>query len=126
MPATVFRRGLLLKPNMSADAMNFDDDSYVDVNSLPLKPPQPLVLPEKPVRRSWHPVMWDDGNQAVAQPIEGKIHTPSKEFPHKKQIRNIRRLIAEGKVKPTSETLIFFLCNKFAISEERQARMLDN
>ncbi|XP_047510334.1 uncharacterized protein LOC125053148 [Pieris napi] len=110
---------------MSADYLNYDDVSDIDVNSLPLKPPQALIPPEKAIRRTWHPVMWDDGSQPGDQPI-GEAHPPSKEFPHKKQIRNIRRLIAEGKVKPTSETLIFFLCNKFAISEERQARMRDS
>lgn len=47
----------------------------------------------------------------------------SQEYPHKQRIRNLRRLIADGKVKPTSETLIFFLCNKFAISDERQTKV---
>ncbi|CAH2259328.1 jg10048 [Pararge aegeria aegeria] len=47
----------------------------------------------------------------------------SREYPHKQRIRNLKRLIAEGKVKPSSETVIFFLCNKFAISEERQTKL---
>lgn len=42
------------------------------------------------------------------------------EYPHTQRIRNLRRLIAEGKVKPESETLIFFLCNKFAVSDDRR------
>lgn len=48
----------------------------------------------------------------------------SKEYPHKQRIRNLKRLIADGKVKPTPETLIFFLCNKFAVSDERQAKLV--
>lgn len=47
----------------------------------------------------------------------------SREYPHKQRIRNLRKLIADGKVKPTSETLIFFLCNKFTVSDERQTKM---
>lgn len=47
----------------------------------------------------------------------------SHEYPHKQRIRNLRRLIADGKIKPTSETLIFFLCNKFAVSDERQNKI---
>lgn len=35
------------------------EGEYVDVRSLPLKPPQPLLQPQQPVRRPWHPVMWD-------------------------------------------------------------------
>ncbi|XP_045490900.1 uncharacterized protein LOC123690858 [Colias croceus] len=108
---------------MSGEAISYDDVSYVDVHSLPLRPPQPLVPPEKAVRRSWHPVMWDEANHE-GQPVkEDEEEQKTKEYPHKKQIRNIKRLVAEGKIKPTSESLIFFLCNKFAISEERQAKM---
>ncbi|XP_038215199.1 uncharacterized protein LOC119834780 [Zerene cesonia] len=108
---------------MSGEAISYDDVSYVDVNALPLKPPQPFVPPDKAVRRAWHPVMWDDSNQEDQSVKEDEEEQKSKEYPHKKQIRNIKRLVAEGKLKPTPETLIFFLCNKFAISEERQAKM---
>ncbi|XP_072943980.1 uncharacterized protein [Epargyreus clarus] len=109
---------------MEAKIVTYDDDEqYVDVSSLPLKPPQPQLPPEKPARRPWHPVMWDNtimGYPIQPPPEEDKPVTPSKEYPHKQRIRNLRRLIAQGKVHPTPETLIFFLCNKFAISDERQ------
>ncbi|KAM3963447.1 uncharacterized protein ACR2FA_002386 [Aphomia sociella] len=111
---------------MSKQAVEFDDEDYVDVRSLPLKPPQPALLPERPVRRPWHPVMWDDsiaGKPVTDQPQEEEQQTVSHEYPHKQRIRNLRRLIAEGKVNPTSETLIFFLCNKFAVSDERQGKI---
>lgn len=103
------------------------DEEYVDVNSLPLKPPRPLLAPERAVRRPWHPVMWDNSitglpTQDQLEKDEPQVH--SSEYPHKQRIRNLRRLIAEGKVKPTPETLIFFLCNKFAVSDDRQARVL--
>lgn len=48
---------------------------------------------------------------------------PGGEYPHKQRIRNLRRLIEQGKVKPTSETLIFFLCNKFAVSDDRESKV---
>lgn len=107
--------------------MNLQDleEEYVDVRTLPLRPPQPLVPPQRPVRRPWHPVMWDDSANTTPPPeqneSEGSMEV-SREYPHKQRIRNLRRLIAEGKVKPTSETLIFFLCNKFASSDERRQR----
>ncbi|OWR45029.1 hypothetical protein KGM_206072 [Danaus plexippus plexippus] len=113
--------------------MNQDKDEYeeeyVDVRSLPLRPPQPLVQPEKAVRRPWHPVMYNHTTSAIATKDQDEndendnSRLGSKEFPHSQRIRNLKRLIAEGKVKPEAETLIFFLCNKFAISEERQARI---
>ncbi|CAK1581910.1 unnamed protein product [Parnassius mnemosyne] len=100
-----------------------DDEETVDVRSLPLKPPQRLQPPEKPVRRAWHPIMWDEkkdiapnNNQMEQEQLQ------SNEYPHTKRIRNLRRLIAEGKVKPESETLIFFLCNKFAVSDDRRKK----
>lgn len=50
--------------------MNQDKDEYeeeyVDVRSLPLRPPQPLVQPEKAVRRPWHPVMYNHTTSAIA------------------------------------------------------------
>ncbi|XP_045445483.1 uncharacterized protein LOC123653538 [Melitaea cinxia] len=104
----------------------FEAEQYVDVRSLPLKPPQPALKPEKAVRRPWHPVMWDNSDAEVLTKdpeMEQKESSRTKEYPHKQRMRNLRRLIAEGKVKPTSETLIFFLCNKFAISEERQSKL---
>ncbi|KOB75609.1 putative type 1 pili usher protein [Operophtera brumata] len=105
-----------------------DEEVYVDVRSLPLKPPQPLAAPERPVRRCWHPVMWDDSITGVVTPVEThedeeENNGMSREYPHKQRIRNLRKLIADGKVKPTSETLIFFLCNKFTVSDERQTKM---
>ncbi|XP_075969593.1 uncharacterized protein LOC142972394 [Anticarsia gemmatalis] len=100
----------------------YADEDYVDVRTLPLKPPQPLVPPERPVRRPWHPVMWDSSIIGIPPPEDKDADEPqsaSREYPHKQRIRNLRRLIAAGKVKPTSETLIFFLCNKFAASDDR-------
>ncbi|XP_059054327.1 uncharacterized protein LOC131848468 [Achroia grisella] len=112
---------------MSKQAIEFEDEEYVDVRSLPLKPPQPALLPERPLRRPWHPVMWDDsiaGKPATTDQLQTEQQQiVSHEYPHKQRIRNLRRLIAEGKVNPTSETLIFFLCNKFAVSEERQNKV---
>ncbi|RVE48171.1 hypothetical protein evm_007231 [Chilo suppressalis] len=105
---------------------DMEEDVYVDVNALPLRPPQPLLPAEKPVRRPWHPVMWDSSIIGVPPPEPTEAEVPSHgshEYPHKQRIRNLRRLIADGKVKPTSETLIFFLCNKFAVSEERQSKI---
>ncbi|KAG7307610.1 hypothetical protein JYU34_007832 [Plutella xylostella] len=108
----------------SPDPAEYNEETYVDVRSLPLKPPQPQVTPDKAVRRPWHPVMWDDSILGITPPPknddddEFKV-TPSREYPHKQRIRNLRRLIANGKIKPTSETLIFFLCNKFAVSDDR-------
>lgn len=55
---------------MQAEQVEVDEEVYVDVRSLPLKPPQPLVLPERPVRRCWHPVMWDDSITGVVTPVE--------------------------------------------------------
>ena len=43
------------------------EEEYVDVRSLPLRPPQPAAPPEKASRRVWHPVMWDS---AVPAPLE--------------------------------------------------------
>ncbi|XP_013186572.1 uncharacterized protein LOC106131874 [Amyelois transitella] len=108
--------------------IEYEEDQYVDVNKLPLKPPQPQLPPERSHRRPWHPVMWDDsitGGLAPDQTLtaEQQNQPTSHEYPHKQRIRNLRRLIADGKVKPTSETLIFFLCNKFAVSEERQEKI---
>ncbi|XP_050664567.1 uncharacterized protein LOC126965143 [Leptidea sinapis] len=112
---------------MSAEGITYyDEEDYVDVRSLPLRPPQKQLPAEKASRRVWHPVMWDDGQTEQHTDSKQEIQTSSKEYPHKKQIRNIKRLVAEGKVKPTQESLIFFLCNKFAISEERQSRMASN
>ncbi|CAH2086470.1 unnamed protein product [Euphydryas editha] len=111
---------------MNRETEEFEEEEYVDVHSLPLKPPQPALKPEKAVRRPWHPVMWDHSDNEIPtknQELEQKELSRTKEYPHKQRIRNLRRLIAEGKVKPTSETLIFFLCNKFAISEERQSKL---
>ena len=108
------------------EVLPVEEDEYVDVRSLPLKPPQPLVPAEKPVRRPWHPVMWDSSIIGIPPPDHSQDDQPqqvSHEYPHKQRIRNLRRLIADGKVKPTSETLIFFLCNKFAVSDERQDKM---
>ncbi|CAH2073939.1 unnamed protein product, partial [Iphiclides podalirius] len=100
-----------------------DDEETVDVRSLPLKPPQPFIPPEKPVRRSWHPVMWDDHKDiSVNNSQKEEERLSSHEYPHTQRIRNLRRLIAEGKVKPESETLIFFLCNKFAVSDDRRKK----
>ncbi|CAH0720833.1 unnamed protein product, partial [Brenthis ino] len=108
---------------------SFEEDEYVDVRSLPLRPPRRALPPEKASRRPWHPVMWEDAApDAPAEPSEDQEQSGqkrSKEYPHKQRIRNLKRLIAEGKVKPSSETLIFFLCNKFAISEERQSKMFE-
>ncbi|XP_021202744.2 uncharacterized protein LOC114251212 [Bombyx mandarina] len=101
------------------------DDVYVDVRSLPLKPPQPQLPPERAVRRPWHPVMWDSSIIGIPPPdvpVNDESQPKSREYPHKQRIRNLRRLIAEGKVNPTPETLIFFLCNKFAISDERKIK----
>ncbi|XP_068630091.1 uncharacterized protein [Battus philenor] len=99
-----------------------DDEVVVDVRTLPLKPPQPLLPPEKPIRRPWHPVMWDDHKTAHSTSNMEQQQMSPNEYPHTQRIRNIRRLIAEGKVKPESETLIFFLCNKFAVSEDRRKK----
>ncbi|KAF9802430.1 hypothetical protein SFRURICE_009112 [Spodoptera frugiperda] len=140
--------------------IEYDEEGYVDVNSLPLRPPQPMVPPERPVRRPWHPVMWDDSLNTMPpqeqretdevprrwespyityaeahrlknprglidfDPPEEMPQPQSREYPHKQRIRNLRRLIADGKVKPTPETLIFFLCNKFAVSDERQKKVV--
>ncbi|XP_052757407.1 uncharacterized protein LOC113517620 isoform X1 [Galleria mellonella] len=57
-----------MKITMSRKSIEFEDEEYVDVRSLPLKPPQPALLPERPSRRPWHPVMWDDS-------IAGKPNT---------------------------------------------------
>ncbi|KAL4710758.1 hypothetical protein ACJJTC_004403 [Scirpophaga incertulas] len=111
---------------ISSSNMELEEEEYVDVSRLPLKPPQPALPPEKPVRRPWHPVMWDSSIIGISPPEPTEFEEPrqeSHEYPHKQRIRNLRRLIAEGKVKPTSETLIFFLCNKFAVSEERQNKI---
>lgn len=50
--------------------MNLQDfeEEYVDVRTLPLRPPQPLVPPQRPVRRPWHPVMWDDSITSIPPP----------------------------------------------------------
>ncbi|XP_053625112.1 uncharacterized protein LOC128683462 [Plodia interpunctella] len=107
--------------------IEYEDEHFVDVNKLPLKPPQPAPTPERTHRRPWHPVMWDDsitGGLAPDQTLTAQEQAPvSHEYPHKQRIRNLRRLIADGKIKPTSETLIFFLCNKFAVSDERQNKI---
>ncbi|KAL0842083.1 hypothetical protein ABMA28_014276 [Loxostege sticticalis] len=104
-----------------------EEDEYVDVSSLPLRPPQPAVPPAKPVRRPWHPVMWDSSIIGIPPPDHSQSdeikQEAGQEYPHKQRLRNLRKLIAEGKVKPTSETLIFFLCNKFAVSDERQKKL---
>lgn len=50
------------------NSQDYDDEEYVDVRSLPLKPPQPLVPPERPVRRPWHPVMWDSSIIGIPPP----------------------------------------------------------
>ncbi|XP_014356138.2 uncharacterized protein LOC106709012 [Papilio machaon] len=103
-----------------------DDEETLDVRSLPLRPPRPLLPPEKPVRRAWHPVMWDDHKDTAQKSDEPEQSVQSqhgsREYPHTQRIRNLRRLIAEGKVKPESETLIFFLCNKFAVSDDRRKK----
>lgn len=107
--------------------LEYDEEGYVDVNSLPLRPPQPIIPPERPVRRPWHPVMWDDSLASMPSQEQRETDEPqpqSREYPHKQRIRNLRRLIADGKVKPTPETLIFFLCNKFAVSDERQKKIV--
>lgn len=52
---------------MSKEAEMFEEDEYVDVRSLPLKPPQPAPQHDKAVRRVWHPVMWD--NSANDAPV---------------------------------------------------------
>ncbi|MCQ9140775.1 hypothetical protein MZE11_19615, partial [Bacillus amyloliquefaciens] len=75
----------------------------MEVRSLPLKPPQAAPAPEKAVRRPWHPVMWEDSAPSISieqpdQELDGQCRT--KEYPHKQRIRNLKRLIAEGKVKP--------------------------
>lgn len=54
--------------NSTMSTGGHDDEEYVDVNSLPLKPPQPLLAPERAVRRPWHPVMWD--NSIVGLPTQ--------------------------------------------------------
>lgn len=46
----------------------FEEEQYVDVNSLPLRPPQRALPPERPVRRPWHPVMWDSSIIGVPPP----------------------------------------------------------
>lgn len=51
-------------------SVELDEEEYVDVRSLPLKPPQPLVLPGRAVRRPWHPVMWDDSILGVVPPVD--------------------------------------------------------
>ncbi|XP_063821780.1 uncharacterized protein LOC135071864 [Ostrinia nubilalis] len=109
----------------SMEPAALEDEQYVDVSSLPLRPPQPLLPPEKAARRPWHPVMWDSSIEGIPPPDHTESDEPKQgsEYPHKQRIRNLRRLIADGKVKPTSETLIFFLCNKFAISDERQNKI---
>lgn len=50
------------RPTMSKlpDEAEIEEEQYVDVRSLPLKPPQPQLQPERAMRRPWHPVMWDD------------------------------------------------------------------
>ncbi|XP_026745647.1 uncharacterized protein LOC113506995 [Trichoplusia ni] len=104
----------------------FEEDQYVDVNSLPLRPPQRLLPAERPTRRPWHPVMWDSSIIGIPPPEHKDSDEPQpegREYPHKQRIRNLRRLIADGKVKPTPETLIFFLCNKFAVSEDREKKV---
>lgn len=110
---------------MNMDTQDYDDEEYVDVRTLPLKPPQKLLPPERPMRRPWHPVMWDSSIIGIPPPDHKDSEEPqpvSREYPHKQRIRNLRRLIADGKVNPTPETLIFFLCNKFAVSDERQSK----
>ncbi|XP_063378132.1 uncharacterized protein LOC134665196 [Cydia fagiglandana] len=107
----------------AAQEEEFEEEQYVDVKSLPLRPPVAAAPPPQPVRRPWHPVMWDSSIIGIPPPDyspnadEGT--KPGGEYPHKQRLRNLKRLVAEGKVKPTKENLIFFLCNKFAISEER-------
>lgn len=49
-------------------ALEFDEGQYVDVRTLPLKPPQPLLPPERAVRRPWHPVMWDSSIIGIPPP----------------------------------------------------------
>ncbi|GBP81714.1 PDZ and LIM domain protein Zasp [Eumeta japonica] len=110
---------------MATSQDQFEDEEYVDVRSLPLRPPQPAPKPEKAQRRCWHPVMWEtspppDADAEEELPPEEAKH---REYPHKQRIRNLRRLMAEGKVKAEPETLIFFLCNKFAVSEERKNKI---
>lgn len=51
-------------------SFEIEEDQYVDVRSLPLKPPQPFVPPGRPVRRPWHPVMWDDSITGVVPPMD--------------------------------------------------------
>ncbi|KAJ2952748.1 hypothetical protein O0L34_g7103 [Tuta absoluta] len=103
-----------------------------EVNALPLRPPQQLVHPAPAVRRPWHPIMWDDtlvgGTSADQKYMDAKAAEDAAmageaEYPHKARLRNLRRLIKEGKVKPDQEMLIFFLCNKFAVSEERESKV---
>ena len=53
--------------NIMIQNEEFEEDVFVDVNSLPLRPPQPLIPPEKAVRRPWHPVMWDDSLVGIPQ-----------------------------------------------------------
>ncbi|KAJ8722712.1 hypothetical protein PYW07_003892 [Mythimna separata] len=88
-----------------------------------------MIPPEKPVRRPWHPVMWDDSLLGIPSQDHREADDEPQpqhrgEYPHKQRIRNLRRLIADGKVKPTPETLIFFLCNKFAVSEDRKKKVV--
>ncbi|XP_023947580.1 uncharacterized protein LOC112052639 [Bicyclus anynana] len=113
---------------MDKETEMFEEDEYVDVRTLPLKPPLPAPPQEKCVRRVWHPVMWDNANADAplvdnSEEQKAAERASGREYPHKQRIRNLKRLIAEGKVKPSSETVIFFLCNKFAISEERQSKL---
>ncbi|XP_049866889.1 uncharacterized protein LOC126367430 [Pectinophora gossypiella] len=107
-----------------------EDEEYVDVRSLPLRPPQPQPPPQRTTRRPWHPVMWDDTIVGLPPPDhkytaeqEAEEKQSHREYPHKQRIQNLRRLIQQGKVKPDSEMLIFFLCNKFAVSDERQGKI---
>ncbi|XP_026329082.1 uncharacterized protein LOC113237051 [Hyposmocoma kahamanoa] len=115
---------------MSKEQTEFEEEEYVDVRSLPLKPPQPQLQPERASRRPWHPVMWDNSiiglptpDQELTDQEKKRQTTQQREYPHKQRIRNLRRLIEQGKVKPDSEMLIFFLCNKFAVSDEREKKV---
>lgn len=53
---------------MKADIDEMEDEEYVDVRSLPLKPPQRLVAPAAAARRPWHPVMWDNSIAGMPEP----------------------------------------------------------
>jgi len=65
-------------------------------NKLPyedeLRPPSAAYI-EKPERKSWHPIMWP--TPEFAQPVNFQ-----KELPHKRIIRNLRRLLTDIADKP--------------------------